>query len=245
MTRHISLRIATIGLCILAWEILARVLDLPEYLVPKPLAILTVLWEKGSFFSWHAVSTVTAALLGLGFALMLGASASLVFVRFERVAAVGEPVLGAAQTVPILALAPILTAWLGPGLAAKAAAAALVSLPSVATTLFGGLSAVSSDEIDLFKSMRATPWKLIWFLRIPRALPYLFVAMRVAVPLALLGAVVGEFVGAERGLGVVILRASYYLRTTEMVAAVVVVSFLSVALVGSVAALKRRIGWLE
>lgn len=245
MTRHLTLRITTIGLCILAWEALARALDLPEYLVPNPLAILAVLWEKASFFSWHALSTMTAAVLGLGLALILGVSASLAFARFERVAAVGEPVLGAAQTVPILALAPILTAWLGPGLAAKAAAAALVSLPSVATTLFGGLSAVRSDEIDLFKSMGATPWKLIWFLRVPRALPYLFVAIRIAVPLALLGAVVGEFVGAERGLGVVILRASYYLRTAEMVAAVAVVSLLSVTLVAGVNLLKRRIGWLE
>lgn len=245
MTKRLLLRALAVGLCLAAWELLAVVLALPEYLVPRPLAILATLWQKREDFFWHAQSTASAALLGLAVALALGATVSLAFARFRRLAGVGEPVMGAAQTIPILALAPILTAWLGPGLGAKVAAAALVSLPSIATTLSGGLAAARADEVDLFRSMGATPWKLIWFLRVPRALPYLFVAIRVAIPLALLGAVVGEFVGAERGLGVVILRASYYLRTTEMVAAVVLVSLLSVLLVSAIALLRRWIGWEE
>ncbi len=243
--RHTLGSTAVVVLSILLWETSTWLLSLPEYLIPRPSAIAFALWEKLPYFSSHAMSTLLAAVAGLAAAIVFGAGAALVFARYRRLAEVGEPLLGATQTVPILALAPILTAWLGPGIGAKIAAAAIVSFPSVATTLSGGLAAVRSDEVDLFRSMGATPWKLIRYLRVPRAMPYFFVAVRVAIPLALLGAVVGEFVGAERGLGVVILRASYYLRTTEMAAAVVVVSFLSILLIGALATIRRWIAWKE
>jgi ABC-type nitrate/sulfonate/bicarbonate transport system permease component len=230
---------------LIAWELLVILCAIPEYLLPSPSSIAHTIAYRLPFLASNAVSTVQAALLGLLFAVLLGATLAIGFARYPRLGGVGESLLGSTQTVPVLAIAPILTAWLGTGLSAKVAAASIVSLPVITVTLSRGLHLVQRDEIDLFRSMGATLWQIVWYLRVPRALPILFVALRTAVPLSILGTIVGEFVGAERGLGTVILRSSYYLKTSEMFAAIVVLSFISIAITSVIEPIRRHFEWKE
>lgn len=143
-------------------------------------------------------------------------------------------------------MAPLLVLWFGTGLFSKIVAAALVCFFPILVNTVKGLGSVNNDALDLFKSYSATKWQIFTKLRLPNSLPYIFSALKISTGLAVVGAVVGEFVGASKGIGYVILVSSYHLETTTMFAAIIMSALAGVLFFWLISVLEKKfIFWEE
>src|SRR5688572_16392847 len=197
---------AALVVFLLFWQAVVIVSGFPPFILPPPAAVLGRLgtaWTAG-IIQPHLTATVVAAVLGFavgaGTALVLGYALA----RSALVARVLSPYLVAAQAVPILVLAPLIALWFGPGLTGKVVICALIVFFPVAVATMVGIRSVDTGLLELGRSLRATRRQVLTTLEIPAALPNILGGMRVGVTLAVVGAIVGEWAGAERGLGVLI-----------------------------------------
>lgn len=233
------------SLLLVAWELGARALVIPEFLLPRPLGIVEVMASHAGRMLPHLALTLGEALVGFAGGVLLGVMvafglAASPFLRREL-----QPLIVFSQSMPTAALAPLLVVWFGLGVVPKAILALLLVFFPIAANTSEGLTQVSPDMLRLLQSYRATRWQTFVKLRLPHAVGYLVAGMKIAAPLALIGAVVGEFVGANRGIGFVILDAAARLATVEMLAGIVYVGLTGTALFLAVEALERRLGrWL-
>jgi ABC-type nitrate/sulfonate/bicarbonate transport system permease component len=231
---------AAFAIFIVAWKMLVVVTALPPFILPAPEMVaerLVSAWTDGTIWP-HFLVTMTE--IGLGF--VVGAALALVVgyglarsVLFERLA---SPYLVAAQAIPILVLAPLLVLWFGSGLLSKVVICALIVFFPVAIATMVGIRSVDARLVELGRSLRATPRQILTTLEIPAALPNIFGGLRVGVTLAVVGAVVGEWAGASKGLAVLInlARGSLFdiplmFATLVTIAAIGVVLYLLVVLV--------------
>jgi NitT/TauT family transport system permease protein len=233
------------ALLLAGWELSARGFGVPEYLLPRPLGIVETMATEAGRMLPHLALTLGEALAGFAGGVLLGiivafGLASSAFLRREL-----QPLIVFSQSMPTAALAPLLIVWFGLGVAPKALLALLLVFFPIAANLTEGLTQVNPDMLRLLRSYRAGRWQTFVKLRLPHAVSYLVAGMKIAAPLALIGAVVGEFVGANRGIGFVILDAAARLQTVEMLAGIVYVGLTGTALFLAVEALERRLGpWL-
>lgn len=191
---------------VLAWKALVLVKDYPPYILPSPelvLARFASAWADGTIEP-HALRTLYE--VGLGFT--IGASLALVvgyaLARLPLAERLLSPYLVAAQATPILALSPLLALWFGPGITTKLVICALIVFFPVAIATMVGVRAVDSRLLELARSLRATRWQIVTTLEVPAALPAIFGGLRVGITLAVVGAIVGEWTGADRGLGLLV-----------------------------------------
>jgi NitT/TauT family transport system permease protein len=233
------------ALLLAGWEVVVRALGIPEYLLPRPLGIVgTMATDAGRMLS-HLALTLSEALAGFAAGVLLGILIAFVLASSPFLRREVQPLIVFSQSMPTAALAPLLVVWFGLGVAPKALLALLLVFFPVAANLAEGLTQVNPDMLRLLRSYRATRWQTFVKLRLPHSVGYLVAGMKIAAPLALIGAVVGEFVGANRGIGFVILDASAHLATVEMLAGIVYVGLTGTALFLAVEALERRLGpWL-
>jgi NitT/TauT family transport system permease protein len=225
---------------LLIWQLVVIVSGFPPFILPAPAAVFTrwvTAWSTG-IIQPHLVATLGE--VALGFA--VGAGSALVvgyaLARSAIVERLLSPYLVAAQATPILALAPLIALWFGPGLAGKVLICALIVFFPVAVATMVGIRSVDARLLELGRSMRATRRQVLTTLEIPAALPNILGGMRVGVTLAVVGAIVGEWAGAERGLGVLInlARGSMFdiplmFATLLTIALVGIVLYLAVVLV--------------
>lgn len=198
------------------WEIAVRVLDLPSYLLPAPSEIIAVMVENIQNIFDQSMVTAYEMLFGYFLAIVvavpmaIGITASPSFDRFIT------PILLFFQTVPKISLAPLFLVWFGVGILPKILVAFLISFFPIIIDTAVGLRSISPDMIDLARSMGASKIQIFTRFRLPTSLPYLFSGLKVASTLAVVGAVVGEFVGADKGLGYLLLVANSNLLTALM-----------------------------
>ena len=216
---------------VIAWKALTVLADLKPFVLPPPESVAARFvraWTDGTMWP-HASTTLTE--VALGFA--VGASAALVvgyaLARSRLVAQVLSPYLVAAQATPILALAPLLTLWFGTGLESKVVICALIVFFPVAISTMVGIRSVDGQLLELCHSLRATRFQIVTRVEIPAALPAIFGGLRVGVTLAVVGAVIGEWVGGDQGLGVLINLAKGSLFDTPLLFA----TLATLALLGS------------
>jgi NitT/TauT family transport system permease protein len=188
------------------WQLVVVVSGFPPFILPPPGAVFgrwVTAWSAGTL-SPHVVATLQE--VALGFALGAGAAlpAGYALARSSLIERLLSPYLVAAQATPILALAPLIALWFGPGLAGKVVICALIVFFPVAVATMVGIRSVDVGLLELGRSLRATRRQILTTLEIPAALPSILGGMRVGVTLAVVGAIVGEWAGAERGLGVLI-----------------------------------------
>jgi NitT/TauT family transport system permease protein len=226
------------GLLVIAWQAITRLLHVPEYLVPSPVAV------AGAFDAAlleHALTTFGEALLGFLAANLLAVLAAIVFVYCPPVERSVFPLAIALKTTPLVALAPLLVIWLGTGLTSKVAASMLICFFPALVNGVKGLRSVERESAELFASYRATAFETFWRLRLPNSLPYLLSAFKISSSLAVVGAIVGEFVGASRGLGYLVLVSSYHMETAPMFAAIVCAAAIGLVLFWSIGFIERRV----
>jgi NitT/TauT family transport system permease protein len=205
---------------LILWEWAVRWFQIPPLILPAPTAIGESLIRHtlSGYLLKHTGVTlveimggfVLGAILGIGLGVLVSQS-----VRLHRIL---NPYIIASQTMPKLALAPLFGLWFGYGFTPKILIAALISFFPLFESTVTGLTFIPKEQLDLFRSLRATKWQTLVKLRIPHSLPYLFSGFRIAIVLSIVGAVVGEFVGANAGLGALILVSQGMMDTPLMFA---------------------------
>lgn len=230
-----------IAVIIAVWEFIVRIFSIPEYLLPTPSVISVDLAKNFSSLAYHAGITLTEAFLGFIIANILGVLVAVAFSRSKTLEKGLYPFAIALKTTPIIALAPLLVLWFGNGIASKVVAAAFVSFfPAIVNTT-KGLRSIDVEALDLFKSLSANKWQIFSKLRFPTALPYVFSALKISTSLAIIGAIVGEFVGSNKGIGFVILVSSYHLEIVRMFSAVIVATLIGIIFFGIISIIEKRV----
>jgi NitT/TauT family transport system permease protein len=203
---------------------------LPAFILPTPTAILQELAGSLPWYLGNAFHTLLATLAGFLLALTLGCMVAIGIVYSKFLENTIYTLVVALNAVPKIALAPLFVIWLGPGFAARAAISFLIAFFAIVVNAVLGFRAVNPDEVDLFRSMHANPIQTLVHLRTPNALPYLFAGMKIAIALSLVGAIAGEFVASQSGLGNVILAAQGVFDTTREFAAIMLLGIIGTAL---------------
>ncbi|MSQ12253.1 MAG: ABC transporter permease [Dehalococcoidia bacterium] len=223
------------------WELLVRALDVQRWLLPPPSAIAAELGDSGQLLMRHTWITVQEVLAGLGAALAVGVGLALAIAYWRTVARAIYPIVIASQTVPIIAIAPLLLVWVGYGLQPKMIVVALISFFPVVVNMVDGLRAVDPEMTSMLRSLGAGRWQAFQAVHIPSSLPYLFSGMKVAAAVSVIGAVIGEWVGASSGLGYLMVQASPRFQTDLVFAAIVILSAMGIALFLFVGAVERLV----
>jgi len=184
-----------------AWEAGVYFWHVPVYLLPPPSLILRTLIQNAPVYLHASLVTFGEALLGLCLGTCIGICIA-VLVTFWPTLEHGIMSLAIlVKSMPLVAIAPLLTIWLGFGWQPKVVITALVTFFPVLINVLVGLQTIDASLLDLFRSWRASRWEFLWHLRLPHSLPYIFAALKVSTPLALIGAIVAEWTGASGGLG--------------------------------------------
>ncbi|HEY4226826.1 MAG TPA: ABC transporter permease [Candidatus Limnocylindrales bacterium] len=191
---------------IAVWKAIVIVSGYPPFILPTPELVAARFvsgWTDGTIAP-HAARTLYEVALGFGVGAGLALVVGYALARLPLAERVLSPYLVAAQAIPILALAPLFALWFGPGLTAKIVICALIVFFPIAIATMVGVRAVDTRLLELARSLRATRWQVVTTLEIPAALPAIFGGLRVGVTLAVVGAIVGEWTGADRGLGLLV-----------------------------------------
>ena len=241
--QQIFLLAISLGFLLLAWELITRLSKIPVFVLPTPELVLLrfgkALSDKSLF--WHSAITLIEVLVGL----TLGVSAATILGYilakspvFERLLA---PYVVASQSIPVVAIAPLLVIWFGPGLFSKILISALIVFFPVLINTIVGIRSVPEDLYDLMRSLQANRWQTFWFLEVPAAMPVFLGGVRVGATLSVIGAVVGEFVGSDKGLGFLINVARGQYDTALVFVAVFALIIMAMTLYGLVVALETRL----
>jgi NitT/TauT family transport system permease protein/putative hydroxymethylpyrimidine transport system permease protein len=241
--------LAIVALLLGAWELAARLdviadaLKLEPFLVPAPSDIAQALWQDRELLIENTWVTLQEVLAGFALSVAAGVAFAVVLHLSPTLRRAFYPLLVASQTVPIVVLAPILVVWLGFGIGPKLAIIALICFFPVTVNTLDGLGAVDPDLMKMMRTLDASRWQTLRRIEAPTALPYLFSGAKIAVAIAVIGAVFGEWAGSSSGLGHLIQEASAQLQTDRTFAAVVVLSAIAITLFALLAALERWVAW--
>ncbi|MGA6965189.1 MAG: ABC transporter permease [Xanthobacteraceae bacterium] len=238
--RALKLSLTLIAL-VAVWELLCRALNIPVFLIPAPSQVAWRLYEKRDLYLIHTWTTLYETTAGFLLAVVFGILCAAIIVVIPKLRDIVMPLLLVAQLVPKVAIAPLLLIWFGYGLFPKVLVAFLVAFFPIVVNGASGLASVQPELLDLGHSLQASRWQTFWKFRIPTALPELFSGMKVAVTLAIIGAIIGEFVGGNRGLGYLIIVANQELDTPLAFAAIFLLSAAGIALYAIVEMLERML----
>ena len=219
--REYSYTFAFILLVLGAWEIVVRTLEVADYILPPPTRILTKLLQTRGLLLGPAWVTLQEALGGFVLGALTGTACAVSMARSRVIERMLFPLVISSQTFPKEALAPVFVIWFGFGLLPKIVIAALISFFPVVVNTTRGLLSVDPLILDLMRSLSANQRQIFLKVRLPNAIPYLFAALKMCITLSVIGAVVGEFVGASAGLGHLIRLANSELATDLMFAALI------------------------
>jgi NitT/TauT family transport system permease protein len=232
---------ATLLACVLAWEIASRAYQVPTWLLPSPADIAAATAQWALLLPAHTLATTYIILAGFAFSTVAGVAIALLVTVSPFAMRTLYPILLGFQSLPKIAIAPLLLMWVGYGAASKIIVVFLVCFfPTVVSTVTG-LTAPPAQLIDLARSFATPSWRIYLKIRIPYSIPYVFIGLKVSITLAVTGAVVGEFVAAREGLGFLILNAVQQFNTPLAFSAMVILGVLTVVLYGLVAAAEARL----
>lgn len=241
---HARLLAAALALVLLGlWELLVRQWGLSALVLPAPSAIAASLWTglATGYFWPHIWATLQALLLGLAAGSAIGLLAGMALAESELLERVLKPYVVVSQVVPKLALAPLFVLWFGFGMLPTVLITALICFFPLMENTLTGLRQVDAQRLQLFRMLGATRLQTLLRLKLPTGLPAILAGLRVAVVLALVGAVVAEFMGASRGLGAVVIVAQGMMDTTLMFAALVLIAAMGLLLYQACLVLERRL----
>jgi putative hydroxymethylpyrimidine transport system permease protein len=247
--RRVLLPLAVVAAAIGAWQLaaewklLADALSIEPFLIPAPSDIASALWNDRDLLAEDAWVTLREVVLGFALSLVAGLSFAALLHISETMRRAFYPLLVASQTVPIIVVAPILVVWFGFGITPKLVIIALICFFPITVNALDGLRAVDPDLIKLMRTLDASRLRIFLGAEAPSALPYAFSGAKIAVAVAVIGAVFGEWAGSEAGLGHLMLQASAQLETARLFAAVVVLSVFAVSLFALLSLLERRVAW--
>jgi NitT/TauT family transport system permease protein len=226
---------------LIAWQAGVRLFDVQPFIAPAPTDVAATMWAERALLLRNLWPTLIESLLGFSVGNLAAIALAVAFVHYRWFEKAFFPIAVFVNTIPILAIAPILVLIFGNGLAAKVVIAALICFFPTLVNMVKGLESVSAQALDLSRILSATKSEIFWKVRLPASLPYLFAALKIAATTSVVGAIVGEWVGADRGLGALIIDATFNFRSSLLYATVIVSSGLAVAMFTVVTMVERRL----
>lgn len=227
-------------LCVAIWQFVVSATGMPRFILPGPALVGETIWKSRALIFEHALITITEVLAGLALGAILGGLSAIGLASSPMARALVRPMLVFSQAIPVFALAPILTLWFGYGIGSKIVMALLIIYFPVTSAFFDALMRTNRDWLDLARVMGATPARIMWHIRIPAALPGFASGLRLAAVYAPIGAIIGEWVGASKGLGYLMLLANGRAKTDLMFAALIVLAIFTLVLHAAVSKFADR-----
>ncbi len=226
-------------LLIALWQYLSSRTVIAFWVLPSPASVIGVFREYPALLWSHIRPTLVESVSGLLLATLLGILTAMAMHSSRIIRQIFYPYLVVSQTVPIIAVAPLIVLWFGYGISAKIFVVVLICFFPIALGLFDGLKQVSQEQVRLLRSMGAGKWKIYRYLKIPASLPSFFTGLKLAATYSVMGAVIGEWLGGNAGLGIYLTRSTKSFRTEQVFAAIFLIILLSLLLFGIVALLDR------
>lgn len=214
-------------LVLVMWEVVVRDTKIETWILPAPSAVLQSFWAGRDLIWQHGQQTIFETALGFGIAIIIGVVIATVIDLSEVLRKSIYPLLVISQTIPIIAVAPLFIIWFGYGLLPKVIVVALVCFFPVAVNLADGYRMVDRDMVRLMLAMGAGRSQIFRMVKLPAALPFFFSGLRVAGTYSVMGAVIGEWLGADKGLGILMTRSSQSFLTDRVFATIMVITLLS------------------
>jgi NitT/TauT family transport system permease protein len=235
-------------LFLLGWEFSVEYYEIPQYVIPAPSAIAKSLYRglnigfgnRGGYWL-HTGVTLTEVFLGFIIGSSIGLILGTIVSQFRVLEATLRLYLVAIQSLPKIALAPIIVLWFGFGLTSKIVIICLLTFFPLLITSMAGFTSVEPERIELMRAICARPWQVFWKVRLPSALPYIFAGLEMAAVFSVVGAVVGEFVGAQLGLGTLIMSMNSQMDMAGTFSVLVILSIIGITLHSVLRILKRHL----
>jgi len=221
------------------WELYVRAGNVSVQVLPSPIAIIQALFNNWSIIYDNTLQTLLETVLGLTLAAILGLLLAITLDISSWMRRAVYPLLITSQTIPIIALAPLLLIWIGYDIRPKLIVVTLYCFFPIAVATVDGLASAEPELIKLLHSMRATRWQILHLVRLPGAMPAFFSGLRIAAAYSVIGAIFGEYVGAEKGLGIYMQKAANSFENINVFAAILVTTILSLLLFGLVSLIER------
>ena len=212
------------------WEVLVRVLEVPDWFLPPPSLILRELFLSIDMILGHLLTTSIEVLLGLALSVIVAINFSLLIFFFKSIEKSVYPLLIATQTIPVITISPLLLVWFGPNIFSKIIIVAIISFFPIIVNFLDGLKSADSEMIMMAKQFGASKIQIFYKIQLPYSFPYLISGLKIASVASVIGAVVGEWVGASGGLGWLIKTSSPQFLTERVFASIFVLSLLAVSL---------------
>ncbi len=242
--KSVGIPVCTALALIAIWQLGVRAFGVPIYIAPAPSDIGLVFYEEHALLLRNFWPTFIESILGFVVGNVLAILIAIAFVHSRMIETAFFPIAVFINTIPILAIAPILVLIFGAGMTAKIVIAALICFFPTLVNMVRGLQAVSPQTLELMRILSASKSEIFWKIRLPASLPYLFSALRIAATTCVIGAIVGEWIGADVGLGALIIDSTFNFRSPLLYATIFVSSGLSVLLFAAVAlAEKLTVRW--
>ena len=219
-----------IAVLLIIWQILSMVNIIPKFMLPSPFEVVKAFVYDFSLLMEHTKITLLEAFLGLGLGIILGFTVAVIMDRFEYAYKMIYPVLIISQTIPTVAIAPLLVLWLGYGILPKITLIVMTSFFPITIGLLDGFRSADKDMLNLLKTMGATPFQNFVHVKLPGSLGYFFAGLRISVSYSIIGAVVAEWLGGFSGLGVYMTRVRKSYSFDKMFAVIFLISAISLLL---------------
>lgn len=226
---------------LLIWEAACWLFNLPTYFLPAPSLILADIWAEPRWYAAHCSYTLFTTSLGFGLAVVVGVIAAVGITYSKFLENTLFTLLVSLNSVPKIALAPLFIIWLGTGAQSKVAISFLIAIFAIVVDSVLGLRSADPGALDLMKTMRSSALQILLKIRLPGALPHMFAGMKVAISLALVGAIAGEFVASQEGLGFVIMQSQGMFQTVRVFAAILLLGIVGTILFVAVDVVERLV----
>jgi len=225
------------------WDVVVRVFQVPKFIVPSPYDVLLSIWLgfRSGVFITHGWYTLSATLIGFAVGSLIGFALGVVVSQVDILYRLLYPYVVAFQTIPKVAIAPLVVIWFGFGIGSKVAMALMICFFPVVVNTIEGLRSVNPERIMLLRSYSASRFDIFRFVQLPAALPFIFAGLDIGIVLAVIGTVVGEFVGSTAGLGYILMKFNHEIDIAGVFASIVVLSVLGVLLHLCLRAVQERV----
>lgn len=242
-----SISIALFFILLGLWEFTVRYFNVPAFVIPKPSSVVIALYNglASGLYLWHMGITLAEVLAGFAIGSSIGFLLGVGIATNRYVEYFVYPYAIVLQSLPKVALAPLIVLWFGLGITSKVIAAALICFFAVMVNTVAGLRSVDQDRVDLVRSLDGSNFQVFWMLRLPAALPFIMAGLEIALTFALIGAVVAEFIGAENGLGMLVQSMNFSMDVAGSFSVLVVLAAVGLVLNQLIAQIRKRLIYWE
>ena len=232
--------VLTIVAVIIVWQIAVAAFDVPAYILPGPVQVARAFGKDFGLIMYHAAATLGEGALGIAISIGISLVIAICMDRFPTAKKTVYPLLVISQTVPVMAIAPLLIIWFGFGMAPKVILVVIMCFFPITVNLTDGFAQVDPDCLNMFRVWKASGGQIYRHLKFPCALPYFFSGLRISVTWMLVAAILSEWLGGDRGIGVYMLRAKQAYALDKVFASVIFVVLVSLLLIGLISLIRRK-----